>query len=270
MSLPKISLITVVYNGAEHLEECLQSVFRQNYPALEHIVIDGASTDGTVDIIKKYEDRFAYWVSEPDGGIYPAMNKGLAKVSGELVGILNADDYHQEGTLKAVAKAWQDSEHADLIYGNLNKLRQFGERSYFRAERPDLSRIEETMSILHPATFVSKATYDKIGGFDEQYRLSADYDFVLRAHLAGCRFHYLDRSLTVFRIGGATSMDCRTYEEGYAILKTHNTGHQDAMKALIEVCKRKQKRQKNIHTLARMLGLRGVLESRIEAKWKQG
>jgi glycosyltransferase involved in cell wall biosynthesis len=263
---PKLSIITVVYNGAEFVEQALKSVLDQSYPNLEYILIDGGSTDGTVDIIKRYESQLSYFVSEPDKGIYNAMNKGLAQASGDFIGILNADDYYESGTLQTVAKAIEISG-SQIIYGNMNTRRDFGERSYTRTEKPNLDAMPKTMGVFHPATFVAKKVYDEIGGFDEQYRLSADYDFMLRAYLKKYSFHHVDAVLTTFRVGGASTADCRSYEEGYHILKTHDTGHQAAMKALIGKCKRKSSQRKLIHTLARVLFLQKALGRRIERKW---
>lgn len=264
---PKISIITVVYNGEAHIAQAMQSVLDQNYPNLEYIVIDGASTDGTLAIAQGFDSASVYITSEKDSGIYNAMNKGIAQATGELIGILNADDFYRPNTLKTVAEIFSKGE-SDIIYGNIEKLRSFDDRDYYREEKPNLDLMEKTMGIFHPATFVAKKVYDEIGGFDEQYRLSADYDFCLRAYLKKYRFTYVDEVLTVFRIGGASTMDCRSYEEGYRILKHHNSPHADEMKALIAVCQSKSRKRKLIHTLARMLFMEKALERRIERKWK--
>lgn len=264
---PLFSIITVVYNGAKHLEQSLCSILDQQYPNIEYIVIDGGSTDGTVDIIKQYEDRLSYWVSEPDQGIYNAMNKGLAKATGAYVAILNADDYSMPNTLQTVAHQFETTG-ADIIYGKLQKCRVFEDREYFRIEEPDLSRMKETMSIFHPSTFVKLEVYEKVGNFNEAYRLSADYDFLLRAFLAEHSFAYCPEPLTTFRVGGATTTDCRSYEEGYQILCDHNTGHQEAMKAMIGACRKKNRQRELIYSFAKAVGMRKFLDQRVEQKWR--
>ena len=118
----KVSIITVVYNGANFIEQTIKSVISQDYNNLEYIIIDGGSTDGTQDIIKKYDDKIAFWVSEKDSGIYNAMNKGWRKASGDFIGILNADDYYLEGTITQVVNAFTNSG-ADIVYGGMTKLR---------------------------------------------------------------------------------------------------------------------------------------------------
>ncbi len=263
---PLITIITVVYNGAAHVEQCIQSVLTQSYTNIQYIIIDGGSTDGTVDIIQRYESQLHYWVSEPDGGIYQAMNKGLAKATGHIIGILNADDYYLPDALQTVATAHQQ-QTANIYYGHMKKLMEINGKSYFKPAAPNLSLMQQTMSILHPATFVCKKVYDEIGGFDEQYRISADYEFLLRAYTKGYHFQHIEQALTVFRMGGVSNLNCDSYREGYQILKQYNTGHQQAMKQLIGRCERKRRLRKIINTLANSLGLQRMLQRRQEKKW---
>ncbi len=116
----KVSIITAVYNGVETIEDCIKSVVAQTYPKTEHFIIDGGSTDGTIEIIKKYEDKIAYWVSEPDRGIYDAMNKGIKLATGDVIGILNSDDIYAdefviENVIKAISNGNVDSCYGDLV-----------------------------------------------------------------------------------------------------------------------------------------------------------
>ncbi len=122
---PKVSIITVVYNGIAHLEQTIQSVLNQTYDNVEYIIIDGGSTDGTVELIKKYEESIAYWVSESDGGIYDAMNKGISNATGEIVGLINADDWYETGTIEKVVETFQNSE-VDVVHGSMEIISKMG------------------------------------------------------------------------------------------------------------------------------------------------
>src|SRR5262245_42806391 len=124
--LPLISIVTPSYNQAPYLEATLRSVLDQNYPRLEYIVIDGASTDGSPEIIRRYADRLTYWVSEPDRGQAEAINKGLARCSGDLVNWLNSDDVLAPGALQAVAHAWQSQRQPSIIYGFAKYINEEG------------------------------------------------------------------------------------------------------------------------------------------------
>ena len=121
MSLPVISIITITYNGEKHIEQTIQSVLGQTYPNIQYIIIDGGSTDQTLSIIKKYEQKLYYWVSEKDKGISDAFNKGIAKATGEIVGIINADDWYEPAALEQVAARMGD---ADVCFGDLQLWRR--------------------------------------------------------------------------------------------------------------------------------------------------
>jgi len=174
---PRVSVITVVYNGAQHLEECIIAVERQTYPHIDHIIVDGGSTDGSVDIIRRHESHLARWVSERDEGLYDAMNKGVAMVSdpGAYVLFANADD--RIYTSDAIAKVMEKSNGEDLVYGKMiftdgDFAGTIGREVTFR----DLS----LETLCHPATFVRRSVFDKVGRFDRSYSVAADYDFIVR------------------------------------------------------------------------------------------
>ena len=263
----KVSIVTVVYNGAQYIEETIKSVIDQAYDNLEYIIIDGGSTDGTQDIIKKYDDQIAYWVSEKDTGIYNAMNKGWRKATGDLIGILNADDYYLEGSVVKVVEAFIESK-ADIIYGGMTKLRRIGEQNYYREVVPNLELMEQTMGIFHPSTFVSKKVYEALSGYNEKYQLSSDYDFLLRAYLKKYTFHEVNSSLAVFRIGGVSNANCNSFKEGHQILIENNSIYAPQMKRAIYRCYFKRGYKKIINTLVNIFGLQRVLDKRIEKKWR--
>lgn len=264
---PLVSVITVVYNGEAHIEQSIKSVLAQTYSNIEYIIIDGASTDGTLDIIKNYESKIAQLVSEKDTGIYNAMNKGLTLATGEIIAILNADDYYYPETIQAVVGQFRQG-NPDVVYGDLTKLRVLNNKEYFKKVQPNIKLVEQTMPIFHPATFVKKHVYDKVGGFNESYQLSADYDFIYKTYKAGFQFDYLPKTLTVFRIGGATAVNCRTYEEGYQILKSYQSPHAPKMKNLIGKCKRKNTIRNIANTLINLFGLKKWNEKRLVKKWE--
>ncbi len=205
----KISIITVVYNNCSTIRQCIDSVLSQNYPDLEYIVVDGASTDGTTDIIRSYGNRISRFISEPDKGIYDAMNKGLALASGEVVGILNSDDFYASvDVLAAVARFFEESK-ADAVSTDVAIYRdeRFDKAwRYYRCRswKPWMFRIGWQPP--HPGFFLKNECYRKFGVFDTQFRISADFDLLLRMilkHRIRVSFHSF---LSVkMRDGGASA-----------------------------------------------------------------
>jgi glycosyltransferase involved in cell wall biosynthesis len=205
---PLISVVTVVYNGSQHLEQAVQSVINQDYENIEYIIIDGGSTDGSVDIIRKYGDKIAYWVSEPDQGIFHAMNKGIKKATGDFIGILNADDWYEPGIITQVAKAAADKSEQVVFYFDYyhydeelsvdSKVKRFSTREYWKG-----------MSILHQAMFIDRRVYERFGQYDLTYRLAADYEFLLRMVAEGVEFVKIETHGVTFRRGGESTMRMR-------------------------------------------------------------
>jgi len=219
---PLISIITVVYNGEKYLEETILSVINQTYDNIEYIIIDGGSTDGTVEIIKRYEDRIDYWVSERDGGIYDAMNKGIGLCKGEIVGIVNADDFIYLDTLAKVSSALQDKE-VMFVYAKLDLLGEDGKNTKTidsLGTQHIKYRVFKHMPFLHPTMFVKKSVYEQIGLFDTTYKLSADYDFTLKLVENGIKSKRLDFSTGVFRLGGQSG-GVKSYIENHRLLLRH-------------------------------------------------
>lgn len=268
MSVPLFSIITVVYNGEDHIEECIQSVLDQNYSNIEYIIIDGGSTDNTNTIIEKYSSKLSYYVSEPDKGIYDAMNKGLKKATGDFIGILNADDYFFKNTTLEVVNAFSSS-NADVIYGDIQKLKIIDSKKYFITEKPDLNNIERTMSIFHPATFIKRSVYDSIGYFDTKYRFSADYDLIYRIYKKACKFHYLETVLTVFRTGGASALNCSSYEEGLQILIKNKSPYINDMKNDLEKCRHNVRWKKAMLSVISIFHLKSIYNSYLNRKWSK-
>ena len=197
---PKISIITVVYNGEKHLEQTIQSVINQNYENLEYIIIDGGSTDRTFDIIKKYEKHIDYWVSEPDEGIYDAMNKGISIASGEYIAFLNADDWYNGGTLETISD-YILKYRKDYFFANIDF---YHNEKYIKTWVPKPKKYKRAMPIYHPALFV-KAEILKHHKFDTSYSIIADYKFVVELILENRTYMYIPKTLTFFRDGGVSN-----------------------------------------------------------------
>lgn len=210
-----VSIITVVLNDAEHLEATLQSVLSQEGITLEYVVIDGGSTDGTCAIINAYADRLAASVSEPDRGIADAFNKGLQRVSGDVVGIVNAADRLEPGALARVVQTLRAHPEADVVYGNVRYWKGEHPEYVYRADHTLLPRF---MSLNHPAVFARRALYERYGNFDRTYPLAFDYELMLRWYMQGVRFHYHDTTLSNMALGGVSDRGWRAaYREVHAI-----------------------------------------------------
>ena len=210
---PRISIITVCRNSSVTIAQTFESVLSQQFNDMEYIIIDGASTDGTLEIIHRYHDRFDQQgilvkvVSEPDQGIYDAMNKGISLCCGDLIGILNSDDQYEPDALNKIHQAACAHPKIGIFYGFLRLVFCGQELSIYRYNYDlilsDLSA-EIQSAAQHPTCFVRCGVYEKIGLFNSSYRLAADYDFLLRAKRLEVRFLALDIVITTFNSGGAS------------------------------------------------------------------
>ncbi len=197
----KISIITVVYNAVYTIERTIQSVLNQNYDELEYIVIDGGSSDGTVDVIRKYESDISYWISEPDGGIYNAMNRGIDIATGEVVAFLNSDDWYEKNALNCVAENFKTD--VEILAGRVIFHDENIQRVQKVIKDPDELRIK--MIYCHQGIFARKELFNRYGKFDERYKMAADYDWLLRIYNQGIPIKYTDKILAHFSCSGASS-----------------------------------------------------------------
>ena len=206
--LPRITIITPSFNQADYLEQTILSVLGQGYPNLEYIIIDGGSTDGSVDIIRKFEGRLAFWVSEKDRGQTHAINKGLRRATGDIIGYLNSDDYYLEGSLACVARYYSRHPDVDLFYGRCRVVDKRG--GTIGVWCGSISRYDEILDLwdvwwnqrgfVQPEVFWTKRISDKIGPFREDLFWVMDYEYWLRILRARCRVGFVDAEVAAFRL----------------------------------------------------------------------
>jgi glycosyltransferase involved in cell wall biosynthesis len=227
----KISVITAVRNGRATLADALDSALAQDHPDTELIVIDGASTDGTLEVIQRYARRLAHVVSEPDGGIYDALNKGLRLAGGDAVGFLHADDrFAHDRVLSRIATALADPR-VDACYGDLLYVRRDDPTQvvrHWRAGEYHPRRLIWGWMPPHPTFYARRAVYQRLGGFDSRYRIAADYDCLLRLLGGGVACAYLPEVLIHMRLGGASNRSPRNLleksREDYQALRRNRIG----------------------------------------------
>ncbi len=199
----KISVITVCYNSAKTIERTIKSVIAQDYEELEYIIIDGASTDGTQDIIERYKDKISIYVSEPDSGLYDAMNKGLERANGEVFAFLNSDDYYVENVLNRVKKYFENS-NADMVSGNMY-LCENGINTKAVYDKSKKENMFCQVVYPHPALFAKRELYKKYGGFDTSYKIAADSEWVMRVCFSGADVLCVEDYFTYFCLDGLSS-----------------------------------------------------------------
>lgn len=215
-----ISVITATYNSGATLRDTLESVLRQTYPDFEHLIIDGGSKDNTLELVREYEPRYGgrlHWISEPDKGIYDAMNKGIRIATGKVIGILNSDDFYTSNdVLESVAGAMSDPK-VDAVYGDVHYV---NEKDLSRCVRYYTSRpfhrswMRFGFMPAHPSFYCRKAIYEKYGDFDLSYKVAADFENLLRlifVHRICTR--YIRKDFVTMRTGGASSSGLHSHAQ---------------------------------------------------------
>lgn len=210
----KLSIITVSYNSAKTIEFTINSVLSQRIPDLEYIIIDGGSTDGTIKIIQGFREKISIFISEPDMGIYDAMNKGIRMATGEVIGVLNSDDiYADENVLHDVMQNFNSDYSIDILFGNLVYVKQDNTDKIVRKwkSQPYFKYFFETGNVPpHPSLFVTSKVYNQAGPFDLQFNLAADYEFMLRIFKKhSFKSKYINRLIVRMRLGGATNQSLK-------------------------------------------------------------
>lgn len=211
---PKVSIVTVVFNNVGTVRDAIDSVLSQTYQNIEYIIVDGASKDGTTEIIQSYGDKITTFISEKDKGIYDAMNKGLKLATGDIVGILNSDDFYiNNQVISKVIQIFQDnpidSMFADLVYvrpANLGKVVRYYDSSYFIP-----SKFAYGWMPAHPTFFVKREVYEKYGYFKLDYKIAADYELLARfLGKYGVSYYYLREPIIKMRIGGVSTQNLKS------------------------------------------------------------
>lgn len=215
-NMPKISVVIVTFNSGKVLEGAIKSFINQDYLNKELVIIDGVSNDNTLSIIKKYESNIGYWCSEPDHGIYDAMNKGWDRASGDYILYLGSDDRLLEGGLSALGK---NSSGADLVFGDVKCLHENGVvKERITTSNFEVLRIHSIFS--HQSLIMKKSLFEKYNGFDCRYKILADYDLVLRTYLGGAKLQYVHHFISLFNMGGVSAF---TYKSDFEKLKIHKS-----------------------------------------------
>lgn len=212
----KITIITVSYNSSKTIRETIDSVLSQDYPSLEYIIVDGLSTDGTQEVVKSYGPRISKFISEKDKGLYDAMNKGIALATGDIIGIINSDDIYADTKVISSVIATMSEKKVDVVYGDLFYFKTgFPDTPlrYYRGGVFSLRRVRYGLMPPHPTFFIRREVYQKYGGFDTRFTLSADFDLILRfLGVHKVPFSYIPEILVKMRTGGkSTSSLKRTF-----------------------------------------------------------
>lgn len=210
----RVSIITVTLNSARTLEDTIISVINQTYENIEHIIVDGGSTDDTLAIIEKYKDRIAHFISEPDKGIYDAMNKGIKLATGDVIGTLNSDDiYADSHIISEVVNTFSQIEtdiiFADLWYVKYNNINKIVRR--FRSSQFHPSLLPFGIAPAHPTMFVKRHIFDAYGSYKTDYKISADFEFISRIfYKTDVKYHYYPKVFIKMRMGGISTSGWRS------------------------------------------------------------
>lgn len=205
----KFSIVTVVFNNESYISDCLDSVSNQKYPNYEHIIIDGASTDGTLDIIKNHENGNTKVISEPDYGLYDAMNKGVQQSNGDIIGFLNSDDMlHDNSILETIVKVFSDNEidscYGDLVYVDKDDTDKV--IRYWRTGEYNGNAFRKGWHPPHPTFYVKRSVFEKYGLFDTGYTIASDYALMLKLlEKERISTYYIPKVLVKMRVGGVSN-----------------------------------------------------------------
>lgn len=219
---PLISVVTVVLNGKKHLEEAISSVIKQTYENVEYIVIDGGSTDGTIDIIRKYDDFIDFWISEKDSGLYNAMNKGITLSRGDFIGFVGSDDYLYLNSLEKIAKA-VEKQSIDYTVGPVDIINENGKLVEKILVLPNFlskNRFIFDMATHHLSFYVSRKIINDIKFFDESFKIRSDYDMAIKVISKSKKYYSFIESVGAFRKGGISG-SYKSYFENFYILRKH-------------------------------------------------
>ena len=201
---PKISIITPSFNSEKTIEKTILSVInQQRIYTLQYIVVDGGSTDKTCEIIEKYANKIDIFISEADSGAYDAMNKGIKSATGEIIGIINSDDWYLENVIKIVEKEFTRHPDIDILY---SPIKNYYQGEYIATFIPgDLNKLPIRFTLNHPSCFIKKSAYIAADLYDLQYKIAADYEIILRLYSSRFKFHFIENPLAAYSLNGMSS-----------------------------------------------------------------
>ncbi|KXX72603.1 glycosyltransferase family 2 protein [Flammeovirga sp. SJP92] len=204
----KISIITIVYNNASYISDCINSVISQDYDNIEYIVIDGGSNDGTQEVIKKYSENIDFFISEKDKGLYNALNKGLKLCTGDIIGILHSDDiFYSKSIIRDIVGIFQTQKN-DLLYGNgmyVERDNPTKVKRIYKSNKFSSRYLAFGWIPLHTTIFVKKEMIHNFGLYNENYKIASDYDISLRWFKSNCNKYYLNKWIVKMRLGGKST-----------------------------------------------------------------
>lgn len=223
---PLVSIVTVSFNCERTIERTIKSVRDQTYKNIEYIIIDGLSTDKTINIIKYYESEFngnLKWISEIDNGLYHAMNKGVKRATGEFIGILNSDDWYELNSVEVIVESFVKDPELQLVHGNMARYNSNNSLISIYGKRTSKFNFLDKTPYSHPTCFIKTGVYKNYGNFDTQFNTASDYDFMLRIYYSNIKTLHIDRLITnVQLVGITTSLTWPPFKQNIAILKKHN------------------------------------------------
>ena len=201
----KVSIITVCYNAEKYIEKAIQSVLDQTYKNIEYIIVDGKSADSTMRIVEKYKDRISKIISEKDSGIYEAMNKGIKTAAGDILYFLNCDDYFcNRNTVENIVNEFKQDDNLGIVYGRINYFNKPREASLIAAQEKEFKTKMDLIfrGICHQSIFSRKWVFERIGLFDERFRIHADFDWILSAFNGGIKFKFINEPIACYNYTG--------------------------------------------------------------------
>jgi len=226
----KVSIITAVFNRKNTISRCVESVLAQSYPNIEYIIVDGGSNDGTLDALASFKNGIDVFVSEKDHGIYDALNKGVTLASGDVIGFLHSDDFFAHcNVIDNIVTGFSDAVGVDLVYGDLTFFRPNDIDKVTRRYRSNFFRpwmMRFALQPAHPTVYVNRSFFQQVGMFNQQYRISADFDWLLRAFcIHRCKYKYIPQEMVRMQQGGASTAGIKALvqhnQEDLSILKSH-------------------------------------------------
>lgn len=213
----KVTVVTPVYNGALTIERCIKSVLAQDYQLVEHVVIDGGSTDGTIDILQKYGVRH---VSEKDSGIYHAMNKGICLAEGDCIHILNADDFYISNSVVSEVVEFMKAGNFDFVHAYINQVTE--KRNLRVGGDFGINKLKNSMKVAHPSCFIKRSVYDTYGNYSQGFKIAADYDFILRVW-DRVSIGFLNKTIVEMDGNGLSNASAiKSYKNSLAVHLAHN------------------------------------------------